>query len=459
MSQPGIFSFYAPEFISVDTVLSELDGFERIASRETCFTRDEPWIHWLVSHGMKGGLALPTAGESHDYYFHVPTEDVLELELLREMRADWPGHVSKYGPYRDAAYASAGALGALANNGMTDPAVLLRAYRTHMEDLSRFCLFVWAPWALIRQAESAVLARFPEAQGEIMTLEEPIMYTQLERALLEEDIDQVVEKYAWMKSYHLGQDFYTKEELLSLKASIDPEKVRHAYAGFEKAKKDFQTLLSTLENPEDQLDVTMIHTYAFLRTDRIDVYKKVQALATPFYRSLEKVLELPRAEIINLTGYEIVEFLQNGTKPTRTSGRDAYLFSPNKISFFIEPDAEQRLKSYLIKNTSEIREFKGLAASKGTARGIVRVIRSSDDLAKVNAGDVFVAKFTTPRFTPYMLKSAAIVTDEGGIISHAAIISREYKIPCVIGTKVATSVLKDGDIVEVDAEKGIVRKI
>lgn len=66
---------------------------------------------------------------------------------------------------------------------------------------------------------------------------------------------------------------------------------------------------------------------------------------------------------------------------------------------------------------------------------------------------------TTPNTVPYLSRVRAIVTDEGGITSHAAIVSRELRIPCIIGTKIATKVLKDGDVVEVDAKKGIVRKI
>lgn len=64
-----------------------------------------------------------------------------------------------------------------------------------------------------------------------------------------------------------------------------------------------------------------------------------------------------------------------------------------------------------------------------------------------------------PAFMPAMKKAVAFVTDEGGITSHAAIIAREMKKPCIIGTKIATKVLRDGDLVEVDANKGIVRKI
>ena len=73
------------------------------------------------------------------------------------------------------------------------------------------------------------------------------------------------------------------------------------------------------------------------------------------------------------------------------------------------------------------------------------------------AGEILVANNTTPEFTPIMKKAAAIITEQGGITSHAAIVSRELGIPCVIGTRIATKVLKDGDRVEVDANCGLVK--
>jgi pyruvate,water dikinase len=77
----------------------------------------------------------------------------------------------------------------------------------------------------------------------------------------------------------------------------------------------------------------------------------------------------------------------------------------------------------------------------------------------VKKGEILIASMTRPEFLPAMQKAAAFVTDEGGITSHAAIVSREMKKPCIIGTKIATKVFKDGDMVEVDANKGIVRKL
>jgi len=100
---------------------------------------------------------------------------------------------------------------------------------------------------------------------------------------------------------------------------------------------------------------------------------------------------------------------------------------------------------------------KGLAASLGKARGTARIVNSSREIDKVNEGDILVAVMTRPVYILGMKRAAAIVTDEGGLTCHAAIVARELKIPCIIGTKFATRVLKDGSEVEVDASKGEVR--
>ena len=80
-------------------------------------------------------------------------------------------------------------------------------------------------------------------------------------------------------------------------------------------------------------------------------------------------------------------------------------------------------------------------------------------MEKMEYGDILVAIATTPAIVPAMKKAAAIVTDEGGLTCHASIVSRELEIPCVVGTRVVTKTVKDGDLVEVDATKGIVKRI
>ena len=103
--------------------------------------------------------------------------------------------------------------------------------------------------------------------------------------------------------------------------------------------------------------------------------------------------------------------------------------------------------------------IRGYAAHLGKVEGRVKVIHSLKDFDKFTRGDILVASMTRPEFMPLIKNAAAIVTDEGGITCHAAIVSREFKKPCIIGTKNATRILKDGDLVEVDADKGVVRII
>ena len=103
--------------------------------------------------------------------------------------------------------------------------------------------------------------------------------------------------------------------------------------------------------------------------------------------------------------------------------------------------------------------IKGQIANKGKVTGTVRIVLDPHDDKGFQQGDVLVTSMTRPEFVPIMKKAGAVVTDEGGITCHAAIVSRELNIPCVIGTKNATRLLKDGDMVEVDANNGIVRII
>jgi pyruvate,water dikinase len=99
---------------------------------------------------------------------------------------------------------------------------------------------------------------------------------------------------------------------------------------------------------------------------------------------------------------------------------------------------------------------KGAPASPGIGIGEVIILKSPKEIDKVKAEDVLVTKMTSPDFVPAMKKASAIVTDEGGLTSHAAIVSRELGVPCVVGTKNATKTLKDGMMITVDGTRGIV---
>lgn len=104
-----------------------------------------------------------------------------------------------------------------------------------------------------------------------------------------------------------------------------------------------------------------------------------------------------------------------------------------------------------------VTEMNGLGASRGLVRGKVRVLEDASKISELEEGEILVTYMTTIEFIPAFRKAAAVVTDEGGMSCHAAIISREFKLPCIVGTRVATRVLETGDEVVVDADNGKVK--
>ncbi len=106
--------------------------------------------------------------------------------------------------------------------------------------------------------------------------------------------------------------------------------------------------------------------------------------------------------------------------------------------------------------SEEKQSFTGYGASQGTVKGVVKVVKGPEEFDKVKQGDILVCKTTTPPWTVLFSIAGAIITDAGGILSHAATVAREYRIPAVVGSKVSTSLLKDGDLVTVDGTNGVV---
>lgn len=105
---------------------------------------------------------------------------------------------------------------------------------------------------------------------------------------------------------------------------------------------------------------------------------------------------------------------------------------------------------------AQAKSFKGYAASSGIYTGKVKIIYGQDDFNKLHRGDILVCKAAAPPWTVLFPTAGALITDAGGILSHASIVAREYRLPSVVGTKVATSILKDGDEVTVDGTNGVV---
>ena len=169
---------------------------------------------------------------------------------------------------------------------------------------------------------------------------------------------------------------------------------------------------------------------------------------------------IPKEHVKILTVEEI-DTLTKGIMPNKEELNKRFkgFFYMNKKIILAE-NLKELLKKQNLFLAEEKREneVKGMTACRGIARGRVGIIFNSEQV-KYFSADILITPMTAPDFLPAIEKAKAIVTDEGGLTSHIAIVARELQKPCIMGTKVATKIFKDGDIVEVDADKGVVRKI
>ncbi len=191
------------------------------------------------------------------------------------------------------------------------------------------------------------------------------------------------------------------------------------------------------------------------------VEKLSKEIAKRLYVSLEQVRSAPIDFLEKALNEEIVDWTITNTI------YNSHICLPNddgSISTLIGGEAEEFSKKNIkrskdTQDLSNVKELKGTTACIGKVTGKAKIINLPDDMIKMEQGDILVSSSTTPSIVPAMKKAAAIITDEGGLTCHAAIVSRELNIPCIVGLKVATKFVKDGEMLEVDATKAIVKKI
>ena len=201
-----------------------------------------------------------------------------------------------------------------------------------------------------------------------------------------------------------------------------------------------------------------IATQPFQITDRGEIpvskaYQKAQKLSDKFIREtarwgkkIEEHYQFPQDLEWVFSGRK-VWIVQ--TRPVTTLPRYPESVRPGRIG---PKDPSKGDSSASPQNDRPL--LSGIGASPGTASGPVKILSSPKELSKIKKGDVLAAKMTNPDYVPAMKRAAAIVTDQGGRTSHAAIVSRELGIPCIVGTINATTMLKEGEVVTVVGEEG-----
>ena len=277
--------------------------------------------------------------------------------------------------------------------------------------------------------------------------------------LNEAEREQTWERFKWMPCLDIHNKPWTKEEFFS------------HISEFRKVGKklpiSYEELLERI-NPSDKEKqiLSIAKRLAYLKDLKDDFRRQGVLYGQILFKEIAKRMGVTLDDISYMLKEEITDFLDNGNGvpegvvEERKNGFVIYFTPEKKIACKSGSYIESTLREIglaVLEEASE--EIKGIPASSGKAQGIVKIVKGVGDLSKINKGDILVAVATHPDYVVAMHKAFAIVTDEGGITSHAAIVSRELGIPCIVGTKNATKVLKDGDMIEIDANIGLIRKI
>lgn len=357
---------------------------------------------------------------------------------------------------------------------------LLKRYLDLKKSYLKYTYFFWSPWAINQEVvpwfEKELKKKFPqeaEAIFEIVTTPTKHILMDKQRfwllrykikGKLNQKVINHVEKYQWLGVYSLLDKPWTKKDFLNqIKDIKNPEKyLLKQKKLLSKRRKLFKDALNKLSKyPKLQRIARILNEYAWFRTERVDVWREVLFLCQPFYRELETRMKLKKNQAPHLTYQEVVDFLGQGKMPKAEEVKAGeLLFLKNgeykviRDSVEIKKVLQRELKTI---DYEKIKIIKGVVTCKGRARGRVRIVMTPEDCQIMKKGEILVSNMTHPDYLLGFKKAKAVVTDEGGISCHAAIVSREMNKPCIIGTKIATRVLKDGDLVEVDANKGIVK--
>lgn len=314
---------------------------------------------------------------------------------------------------------------------------------------------------------AAEINRYPKIKKEVISLESDEQALEgLEKNLpmIFSEIKKYVQKWVFTGVHILEGNPLSQRDVLSrLRDALkqNPGQELEAIKKTEQeAKKNFETTLAA--NPAAGGLAKISQEIIFLRDYRFISICKGGYYSQPLLKEIAKRLGCTYNDVLYLLPEELDKALgkkklDRGLVKDRQKGY-GFFFSGGKYKVIGSQQVNALLEEEK-KNFPHIREFRGQVAFPGHAQGIAKVVLNIKQLSKAGAGDILVAPQTMPTFVPLMKKVSAIVTDLGGITSHAAIVSRELRVPCIVGTGIASKVISDGDEIEVDAKNGIVRII
>ncbi|MFA4937261.1 MAG: PEP-utilizing enzyme [Patescibacteria group bacterium] len=302
-----------------------------------------------------------------------------------------------------------------------------------------------------------------------------VLFGKFNKRMINKKIINHTQKYGFIPCYdvidtHWDEKYFSQNLKNLLKQnkvdlSADLKNLNNSYTERRRA---FKKVLKKLKPNKTEKDLLqMVHTMAFIKDERDDYRRRMSFTIQPLFEEIARRYKLPFRALLYLLKSEMEMWFATGKLlvsvvelKQRMSSYSLVYINNGPVVVSSGFKMKKFLNSQKFTTTDNTKsEVKGIIGNKGIARGSVCIIRTKHDLRKIAQGDILVAVTTSPDYVSTMRRCRAFVTDEGGLTSHAAIVAREVNLPCIVGTKNATEVFKDNDIVEVDANKGIVRKL
>lgn len=272
-----------------------------------------------------------------------------------------------------------------------------------------------------------------------------------------------LKKFPW-----LFQNSMTFEETIS---ELNQRFENHVFRDIEAEKNELRLKQGKiLRNHQNSLDdVDTLHKLALLRPEVKGCWAATGYYAKKLFDEISRRFSVDAYTLTFFYRSEDVDALLSvgrilsAEEIEKRKLATAYIIENGLLHSVVGEEA-LRLEKLVLgeKEKQKIVELYGQGARKGPVKGRVRILKINDPRATKEFrdnfhGEILVTSMTQPNVVDIVRRASAIITDEGGMLSHAAVISREFGIPCIVGTHIATQALKDGDLVEVDADHGVVR--
>ncbi len=290
-----------------------------------------------------------------------------------------------------------------------------------------------------------------------------------EKDYTDTDLQVFVEEWGWIWFGYQGPEYTIENARAAVEGISNPkEHINHIDTALQRNQQKKEKVLQELDLTEDEQHVVNVAEWIvygkYLRAKMMALMDFTLTKLLKYF-AIREGLSMKQVGVCTAT--EIVAYLDSGQFPDvdelNQRLKYALLISRADGDTILTGDEGRKWvedHAHIEEVDTNVSEIVGQVACPGPLiSGTVKIVNLHTEMDKFNEGDILVSIATTPDIVPVMKKAAAIVTNMGGLTCHAAIVSRELNVPCIIGTKIATKVLKNGDYVEVDATNGIVKKL